>query len=142
MASDFENLWRTHEAVPGPIKSACGVCQDCGKAWPCEGRTMYVELERLQDWVNDLQAGMFINCVYCGHRYGPDSEVPATMADVLKEHIAQCPKHPMLALTEENRALREKLETAEERHTDHAKPCPKCGSFWGKDEAGEVADAV
>ena len=43
-------------------------------------------------------AGMYINCVYCGHRYGPDSEVPAAMADVLKEHIEQCPKHPMSAL--------------------------------------------
>jgi hypothetical protein len=41
---------------------------------------------------------MYINCVYCGHRYGPDDEIPATMADVLKEHIAQCPKHPMSQL--------------------------------------------
>lgn len=53
------------------------------------------EVNRLQSWINDLQAGMFINCVYCGHRYGPDDEVPATMADALKEHIEQCPKHPM-----------------------------------------------
>lgn len=53
------------------------------------------ENERLQNWINDLQAGMYINCVYCGHNYGPDDEVPATMAEVLKEHIAMCPKHPM-----------------------------------------------
>lgn len=49
----------------------------------------------LQSWVNDLQAGMYINCVYCGHRYGPDDEVPASMADILKEHIEKCPKHPL-----------------------------------------------
>ena len=70
--------------------------------------------DRLQEWVHDLQAGMYINCVYCGHRYGPDDEVPATMADVLKEHIEHCPKHPMstlkarLARLEE--ALRDTLE--------------------------------
>ena len=53
------------------------------------------ELELRQAWVDDLQAGMYINCIYCGHRYGPDTEVTATMADILKEHIEQCPKHPM-----------------------------------------------
>lgn len=53
------------------------------------------DIKGLEGWVNDLQSGMFINCVYCGHRYGPDDEVPASMADVLKEHISQCPKHPL-----------------------------------------------
>lgn len=56
------------------------------------------EIERLQQWVADLQSGMYINCVYCGHRYGPKEEVPATMADVLKAHIATCPKHPVSKL--------------------------------------------
>ena len=53
------------------------------------------EVGRLQQWVNDLHSGMYINCVYCGHRYGPDTEVPASMADVLKEHIEKCPQHPL-----------------------------------------------
>jgi len=52
------------------------------------------ELERLRQWVNDLQSGMYINCVYCGYRYGPRESTPATMADVLKKHIEQCPEHP------------------------------------------------
>jgi len=71
-------------------------------------RAEAAEAERadLQQWVHDLQEGMFINCVYCGHRYGPDDEVPATMADALKEHIEQCPKHPMSA-------LKAKLDAAE-----------------------------
>ncbi len=64
-----------------------------------------IEIERLQNWVNDLQADMYINCVYCGHRYGPDDEVPAAMADTLKEHIAQCPEHPMSKLTAEHRRM-------------------------------------
>ncbi len=51
--------------------------------------------ERLTQWVNDLQTGMYVNCVYCGHRYGPRGKTPVSMADVLKQHIETCPKHPM-----------------------------------------------
>ena len=63
------------------------------------------EIGRLRAWVNDLQSGMFINCVYCGHRYGPEDEVPATMADALKEHIEQCPEHPMSKLKAKSEKL-------------------------------------
>lgn len=69
-------------------------------------RARVVELEQ---WVHDLQSGMFINCVYCGHRYGPQDEIPATMADALKEHIEQCPKHPMSALKKELDQIRRLL---------------------------------
>ena len=68
--------------------------------------------DRLQQWVHDLQAGMYINCVYCGHRYGPDDEVPASMADVLKEHIEHCPKHPMSTLKARLARLEEALRVA------------------------------
>lgn len=56
------------------------------------------ECERLRMWVNDLQSGMYINCVYCGHRYGPDPGTPVAMADVLREHVEQCPEHPLAQL--------------------------------------------
>lgn len=59
------------------------------------------ELASLGQWVADLQSGMFINCVYCGHRYGPNDEVPASMAQVLKDHIEVCSEHPMSKLKEE-----------------------------------------
>ncbi|KKN30936.1 hypothetical protein LCGC14_0828870, partial [marine sediment metagenome] len=68
------------------------------------GNEKYVrveEIERLNSWVNDLQAGMYVNCVYCGHRYGAETEVPASMADVLKEHIEQCPEHPLFEARQE-----------------------------------------
>ena len=58
---------------------------------------------------------MYINCVYCGHRYGPSDEVPASMADVLKEHVEQCPQHPMSAL----RAKLDALVEAAEGYLDH-----------------------
>jgi len=63
------------------------------------------EIQKLRIWVNDLHSGMFINCVYCGHRYGPNTEIPASMADVLKKHIEQCPEHPMSKLKAECKQL-------------------------------------
>jgi hypothetical protein len=52
------------------------------------------EIARLRAWIADIQSGMYINCVYCGHRYGPDPGTPVAMADVLKAHIEVCPEHP------------------------------------------------
>lgn len=57
--------------------------------------------ERLTAWVEDLHSGMYVNCVYCGHRYGPGETTPVSMADALKEHVEQCPRHPMSALRAE-----------------------------------------
>ncbi len=67
-----------------------------------------------QRWVDDLQSGMYINCVYCGHRYGPKDKVPASMAEVLKEHVEQCPDHPMSALKQELEGLRRTVASAPE----------------------------
>ncbi len=65
------------------------------------------EVSRYREWVNDLQSGMYVNCVYCGHRYGPSEETPVSMADVLKEHIEHCPEHPMSKLKAENERIRQ-----------------------------------
>jgi hypothetical protein len=65
--------------------------------------------DRLNRWVSDLQSGMYVNCVYCGHRYGPEANTPTSMADVLKEHIEHCPKHPMSLLKKENNELKQRL---------------------------------
>jgi hypothetical protein len=59
------------------------------------------ETDKQQQWINDLQSRMYINCVYCGHRYGPKDEAPSSMADVLKEHIENCSDHPMSKLKKE-----------------------------------------
>lgn len=55
-------------------------------------------IHQREKWIADLQSGMYINCVYCGHRYGPASNTPESKAVLLKHHIAQCPEHPMSAL--------------------------------------------
>ncbi|MFT9496349.1 hypothetical protein [Anaerosolibacter sp.] len=81
-----------------------------------------LEIERLKDWVNDLQSGMYVNCVYCGHRYGAEDEVPSSMAHVLKEHIEQCHEHPMSKLKQqlhEKEAKNRELITVLEKCREH-----------------------
>lgn len=68
------------------------------------------EIARLRQWVEDLQSGMYVNCVYCGHRYGPDDTTPVSMADALKEHVEKCPEHPMSHLRSQLEAAREQLQ--------------------------------
>ncbi|MDD5533677.1 MAG: hypothetical protein PHC52_12860 [Syntrophales bacterium] len=72
-----------------------------------------LENERLRAWVSDLQSGMYINCVYCGHRYGPKENTPVSMAEVLKQHVEGCPKHPMSALKAENERLKARIAELE-----------------------------
>jgi hypothetical protein len=72
------------------------------------------ERDEARRWVTDLQSGMWINCVYCGHRYGPRDSTPVSMADVLKAHVETCPEHPMSKLRTEARRCREALEAVGE----------------------------
>jgi Zn ribbon nucleic-acid-binding protein len=60
-----------------------------------EAKPHIAEIDRLQAWVGDLQCGMYVNCIYCGYRHGLAETTPASMADSLKAHIAQCEHHPM-----------------------------------------------
>lgn len=62
------------------------------------GLNLTTENRRLRQWVRDLQEGCWVNCVYCGHRYGREKDTPVAMADVLKAHVEQCPDHPMSSL--------------------------------------------
>lgn len=86
------------EEVSGESDCPCGGEHEQLANWLKSYRSLLEENEKLKAWINDLQSGMYINCVYCGHRYGPHTEIPASMADVLKAHIEECPKHPMSTL--------------------------------------------
>jgi len=92
-----------------------------------QSRLAEVEAEnmRLKQWVNDLHSGMYINCVYCGHRYGPKKDTPVAMADVLKEHIEHCPKHPMSKL----KAERDRLKKLVLRYADPLDVYPEDKEF-------------
>lgn len=83
------------------------------------------ENKRLRQWVSDLQGGLYINCVYCGYNYGPKENTPAVMADVLKEHIEKCPKHP----------LSQFKKCIEEGHDYGDEPeCSRCGHYGPEDD--------
>jgi hypothetical protein len=66
---------------------------------------LHAENGRLKAWVSDLQSGMYVYCVYCGHRCGHGETTPVSMADALKAHIAECPEHPMSGLIKALSAL-------------------------------------
>jgi len=81
-------------------------------------------IQKLEKWVNDLQSGMYINCVYCGHNYGPQKDTPVCMADVLKKHIEKCPDHPLSAYK----------KCIEEGHDYGDEPeCSRCGHYGPED---------
>ncbi len=76
------------------------------------------EIARLQDWIDDLQAGLYVNCVYCGHRYGPDDSTPVSQAEILHRHIAGCTAHPMYKIKLENDRLRDTILTLRDNLTE------------------------
>lgn len=51
--------------------------------------------KKMHDWIDDLQSGMYVNCVYCGHRYGPKDSTPCSMSEILQRHVEVCTEHPM-----------------------------------------------
>ncbi len=88
---------------------------------------MFFKMKRLEDWVRDLLSGMYVNCVYCGHRYGPREHAvaapgaPTDMAAALTAHVSACPSHPLSAarariaeLEAENEELRSQLSRGRE----------------------------
>ena len=75
------------------------------------------ENKRLEAWIDDLQSGMWINCVYCGHRYGPNKgNHLVTMRKALETHIAECPKHPLAMARNRIKALEAENERLMEQY--------------------------
>jgi hypothetical protein len=72
-----------------------------------DAQALVAEIDRLNRWVADCQSGMYINCVYCGHRYPPGT--PDVRDKVLYEHIRRCPKHPLQKALEEIESLKKEL---------------------------------
>lgn len=121
----------------------CGLSHREGSPAPFHDPT-WLEAERqlLLQWVVDLQAGMFVNCVYCGHRYGPREsgatvpEAGETMAEALRRHVESCPEHPMSALRAELRerdesmaAVRGELGVMEHKHKVACEDAVRCGDL-------------
>ena len=139
-----------HDIAEKEVACADGMCPLCAAAEVAllkDGHAAVVreydaEIARWEAWVSDLQSGMYVNCVYCGHRYGPGETTPVSMADALKAHIAQCPKHPMSHLLV---ALKASVEAADSHyaHWDSkgtaGANCPACKA---RSEANKLAYAA
>lgn len=76
--------------------------------------------EKLEAWIDDLQSGMYINCVYCGYRYGPNTVSHVTMRKALEDHIASCPKHPLSTAKSALEQARRELAELKKRSGDIA----------------------
>lgn len=86
---------------------------------------LLMEIDLLKQWVHDCQSNMYINCVYCGYRYRPHDKVPATMAQVLKDHIERCKKHSMYEAKQEISRLRLRIRNFEcQNHRE------SCSNGW------------
>ncbi|HEX6923783.1 MAG TPA: hypothetical protein VF167_00015, partial [Longimicrobiaceae bacterium] len=104
--------------VPGMAETTCTLhhrgCACREAAWADVARQLEEargEIARLTQWVHDLQSGMWINCVYCGHRYGPRESTAPTMQQALYEHVRVCPKHPLAAAERKITELEEQLRS-------------------------------
>lgn len=69
-----------------------------------------MSLDKLEQWIDDLSSHMYINCVYCGHRFCKQSESGQHPVKKLTEHMEHCSKHPMSKLIVENKRLRAELK--------------------------------
>lgn len=45
---------------------------------------------RLRQWVEDLQGDCWVNCIYCGWRFGPMKELPFSTREVFTGHLKKC----------------------------------------------------
>ncbi|MCK9596683.1 hypothetical protein M0R19_05825 [Candidatus Pacearchaeota archaeon] len=61
----------------------------------------------LEKWIDNLQEGTIITCVYCGHAYPPGTQT--SRRKVLYEHIKICPKHPLREAEERIKELEMRL---------------------------------
>ncbi len=98
-------------------------------------RELEAENARLRAWVDDLQSGMFINCVYCGHRYGPRSSTPVSMSEVLTAHIEGCPRHPLTEVRSKLVAVCDALKAliiSVGCDGDDDEPCGVCAACLGE----------
>lgn len=91
---DFDKMQRANGAFIAAARSDV-------PALVGEVERLLAEVARLRSWIADLQGGLDVNCVYCGHRFGPAESTPTSQADALKAHVETCPDHPMSALKAE-----------------------------------------
>lgn len=101
------------------------------------------QLRRYKLWVDDLQSGSYVNCGYCGYRYGPCQDRPVAMADLLKQHVERCQEHPLFKLRKIAAAAYDALRSYEfgNSATELAKECADALGVELGVKPGETASA-
>lgn len=79
-----------------------------------------------------------VTCVFCGHQY-PEG-TPAAQAQLLYDHVLECPKHPAAQLRRERDAALEALETL--RAIVRGQTEPIVGEFKTIGDGGPAADVA
>ena len=72
------------------------------------------EIKTLKGWINGLPQ-LYVNCVYCGHRFKPNPEVFPSQTDVVREHMEKCSKHPLFQANQKIKELKKVIEELEKR---------------------------
>jgi hypothetical protein len=88
----------SHGDLPGRMSLLSTVVKELRLTTSAREKTvteLEQELERKRKWIEDLQNKGFVNCVYCGCRFGPAETTAPVLSDVLKRHMEECSKHPM-----------------------------------------------
>lgn len=112
-------------------EDAKGALEDCVAA-----------IEKREKWIADLQSGMYVNCIYCGHRYGPSTDTPTSMADVLKAHAEQCAAHPLAEASKTIEHLSELLLDIKEEKRALGEQALADGRIRGLEEAAKWIDQL
>lgn len=95
-------------------------------------RELGAEVDRLKAWVADLQAGMYVACVYCGHRLAGREAASSKWSDALRAHIETCSQHPVSKL----KVQLEEMTTARDRacnlleHSARRLPAPEMANVF------------
>lgn len=51
------------------------------------------EILRYDAWIEDILSEKYVNCAYCGHRYGKEND--SANMEAVRKHVENCSKHPM-----------------------------------------------
>ena len=97
----FEEWIKAYVAEAGwssPSVFGDGIVAHMRKAWKAATKQALANQVRI------------LTCVYCGHQY--EQGTPPDSAQVLTEHIAKCPEHPMAKLRAELEETTRRLHVA------------------------------
>lgn len=113
--SDAQNrinqLWHSNQELIVRCSKLQENLTKADQEWYAKLQAADAELAEASHELEVLKDGRILTCAYCGHAYGPDT--PASQSDLLYEHIASCPQHPMTSIKAElDKVIQENKDAA------------------------------